>query len=71
MSVHVIKETYPSLKSLKSHQKTKMHKSWENSSELRELKKELTHRDNKILILEKRMGTLIDLNNVLLDRLKL
>ena len=64
------KRTYPSHNSLKSHQKTKMHKSWENATELRELKKELTIRDNTILKLERRFDILMDLNNVLLEKIK-
>ena len=62
-------KTYPSVKSLKSHKKTKMHISWEDKSELRELKKDLTIRDNNIMKLEKRIHTLIDLNNILLQKL--
>ncbi len=64
------KRTYPSPNSLKAHQKTKMHKSWENATELRELKKELTIRDNTILKLERRFDILMDLNNVLLEKIK-
>lgn len=61
---------YPSLQSLKQHKKTKIHLSWEGSRELRELKKELTIRDNKILKLENRIDTLLELNQVLLCRIK-
>lgn len=64
------KRNYNSLKSLKSHQKTKMHKAWEETRELRSLKKDLTIRDNKIMKLEHRIDTLMDLNNVLLERIK-
>ena len=64
------KRTYPSSRSLKSHQKTKMHKAWEETRELRSLKKDLTIRDNKILKLEHRIDTLMDLNNVLLERIR-
>ena len=65
------KRTYPSNKHLKLHQKTKMHKAWEDKSELRELKKDLTIRDNNIMKLEQRINTLIDLNNLLLTKLNI
>jgi len=42
------KKTYESQKKLKLHQKTQGHKSWIEHEELREIKIELTRRDNKI-----------------------
>ena len=44
-------KTYPSKQALNAHRKTKGHKSWEEASELRKLKMELTNRDNTIVSL--------------------
>ena len=44
-------KTYPSKQALNAHRKTKGHKSWEEASELRKLKMELTTRDNTIVSL--------------------
>lgn len=62
-------KVYPSLKSLKTHQKTKLHRSWEDANELKNLKKELTRRDNKIMQLENNITTLIELNNMLMEKI--
>jgi len=43
------KKIYESQKKLKLHQKTQGHKSWVEREELREIKIELTRRDNTII----------------------
>lgn len=55
--------------SLKNHQKTKGHKQWEEANELKQLKISLTEKENKILKLENDIESLIDLNNLLIQRL--
>lgn len=62
---------YPTLASLKQHKKTKAHTNWENTRELRELKIKLTEKDNEILSLQTKLKSLRDLNNVLLERIKI
>ena len=58
------------MQSLKSHKKTKGHISWENEKEMRELKKSLTERDNKILALQIKIKRLKELNTSLILRIK-
>lgn len=60
---------YPSKASLLAHKKTKMHKNWESTREQRELKKDLTKKDNKILALETTVTRLRQLNNILIERI--
>lgn len=62
---------YPSQSSLKSHRKTKAHISWENTKELRDLKIKLTERDNQILSLHTKITSLKELNNALIQRIKI
>ena len=62
-------KTYPSLQSLKSHKKTKLHKAWESINELRLLKIQLTEKDNEILNLSSKVKLLKDLNTTLLHRI--
>lgn len=62
-------KNYPSQLSLKNHQKTKGHKQWVETNELKQLKISLTEKDNKILKLEKDIESLIDLNNLFIHRL--
>jgi len=62
--------TYPSEQSVRAHQKTKMHLNWMNGEELRSIKIELTRRDNKILKLKSDNNQLMQVNSLLLDRLK-
>jgi hypothetical protein len=64
-------KTYPTKQSLNQHKKTKAHQSWENSGELRELKMELTHRDNTILKLKNTIEMLRELNTTLIKRINL
>ena len=64
-------KTYPTKQSLTQHKKTKVHQSWENSGELRELKMELTHRDNTILKLKNTIEMLRELNTTLIKRINL
>ena len=77
MECHVIytcecnKKQYPSLTSLKQHKKTKVHQSWESAKELRELKIQLTTRDNEILSLHTKLKSLRELNALLLERIKI
>lgn len=61
---------YPNKNSLLQHRKTKMHTKWENERELRELKKELTKRDNELLTLKTKIGMLQELNYKLISKLK-
>ena len=62
-------KTYPSKASLNAHKKTKGHKSWEEASELRKLKIELTNRDNTIVGLKNTITSLKELNTILIKRL--
>ena len=61
---------YPTQASLKSHQKTKMHMNWVASREQRELKIDMTKRDNKILALELQNSNLKELNVILIERIR-
>jgi len=65
------KKDYPTLSSLKQHKKTKVHTNWENTKELRELKIKLTEKDNEILSLHTKLKSLRNLNNILLERIKI
>src|SRR6056300_999136 len=65
------KKEYPTLSSLKQHKKTKAHTNWENTKELRELKIKLTEKDNEILSLHTKLKSLRNLNNILLERIKI
>jgi hypothetical protein len=77
MECHVVytcecnKKQYPSLASLKQHKKTKVHQSWESTKELRDLKIQLTARDNEILSLHTKLKSLRELNTLLLERIKI
>ena len=62
-------KNYPNQTSLKSHQKTKCHKQWLETNELKQLKIYLTDSQNKILQLETQIESLVDLNNILIKRL--
>ena len=62
-------KTYPSKQALNAHRKTKGHKSWEEASELRKLKMELTNRDNTIVSLNNTIHSLKELNTILIKRL--
>lgn len=62
-------KTYPSKQALSQHRKTKGHQSWQEKSELRDLKVELTHRDNEILRLKNAVNLLKELNTTLIKRL--
>lgn len=62
-------KSYPSLQSLKSHKKTKLHKAWENMNELRLLKIQLTEKDNEILNLSLKIKLLKELNTTLIHRI--
>lgn len=64
-------KTYPTKHSLVQHSKTKAHQSWERSGELRDLKVELTHRDNTILKLKNTIEMLRELNTTLIKRINL
>jgi len=64
-------KAYPSQTALKAHQKTKAHKAWETSNELRELKIALTEKDNTIVALNQSIATLRDLNAMLLKRISM
>lgn len=64
-------KTYPSMQSLKAHKKTKVHKSWEETQELRELKIKLTEKDNEIVNLTNNICTLKELNTILVKRIEL
>lgn len=57
---------YPSPSALKAHKKTQIHKSWENETELKELKIILTRRDNEIVGLKNNLENLRELNTKLL-----
>ena len=65
------KKSYPSKQSLKAHQRTKGHLQWDHEHELRSLKITLTEKDNNILFLTNKISLLRDLNNKLIDRIKI
>ena len=54
---------------LNQHRRTKAHVQWENQKELRELKIELTKKDNKIMELEIDKKNLQDLNLILMKKI--
>ena len=54
---------------LTQHKKTKTHVQWENHTELRELKIELTKKDNKIVGLQIDKRNLQDLNLMLMKKI--
>ena len=60
---------YKSRANLKQHKKTNVHIQWENDKELRELKIELTKKDNKILELQTDKLNLQELNLILMKRI--
>lgn len=62
-------KTYPTKQSLKQHQRTKGHQQWENSAELRDLKIQLTKRDNRIMELQLDKKNLQELNLMLMKRI--
>lgn len=55
-------KNYKTKSSLNAHMKTKIHIQWQNESELRGLKIQLTQRDNKIISLNEKMKTLRETN---------
>ena len=59
---------YISNKNLKQHRKTKMHSDWENRSELKDLKIDLTRKDNIIKALEADKSHLQELNLMLMRK---
>ena len=62
-------KTYPSKSALQAHRKTKGHKAWEECKELRQLKIDLTDRDNTIMALNYTIALLKELNTTLLKRI--
>lgn len=54
---------------LNQHRRTKAHVQWENQKELRELKIDLTKKDNKIMELEIDKKNLQDLNLILMKKI--
>ena len=62
-------KTYSSEKSYKTHCKTKGHLAWVEQTELKNIKMELTRRDNEITVLKKKNEDLRDLNLILVKRL--
>lgn len=62
-------KTYPSKSALNAHRKTKAHKAWEETKELRLLKIELTERDNRIVSLNQTITLLKELNTTLIKRI--
>ena len=62
-------KTYPTKSALNSHMKTKSHKAYEEAKELRQLKVELTLRDNTIVSLNKTVTMLKELNTTLIKRI--
>tara|TARA_B100001113_G_C20765288_1_gene472756 strand:- start:85 stop:369 length:285 start_codon:yes stop_codon:yes gene_type:complete len=57
---------YITNRNLKQHRKTKVHLDWENRSELRDLKIDLTRKDNIIKALEADKSHLQELNLMLM-----
>ena len=53
-----------------AHKKTKVHVQWEQNSELRNLKIEMTKRDNEIVRLQSDKELLQELNLVLVRKIK-
>ena len=62
-------KTYPTKSALNSHKKTKSHKAYEEAKELRQLKIDLTNRDNMILSLNNTIQLLKELNTTLIKRI--
>ena len=62
-------KTYPSKSALHSHKKTKTHKAWEETKELRQLKIQLTEHANTIVALNSTISLLKELNTTLIKRL--
>ena len=62
-------KTYPSKSALYSHKKTKTHKAWEETKELRQLKIQLTEHTNTIVALNSTISLLKELNTTLIKRL--
>jgi len=62
-------KTYSSEKSYKNHCKTKGHLAWTEQMELKNIKMELTRRDNEITALKVQNEDLRDLNLILVKRL--
>ena len=60
---------YPTKSALNSHKKTKSHKAYEEAKELRQLKIDLTNRDNMILSLNNTIQLLKELNTTLIKRI--
>ena len=61
---------YKSRSGLAAHRKTKVHMQWEQNSELRMLKVQLTHKDNEIVKLTADKELLQELNLVLVRKIK-
>ena len=54
-------------KNIKTHQKSQIHQAWVTKNELRDLKIQLTQRDNMIVILENKINQLQELNTRLIS----
>lgn len=62
-------KTYINRQSFSQHKRTKGHIQWENSKELKDLKTELTRKDNKIVELEYANKNLQELNYYLVKKM--
>jgi len=62
-------KTYPSEKSYNNHYKTKGHHAWVEQMELKNIKVELTRRDNEIISLKSQNKELRELNLILVKRI--
>ena len=60
---------YYSAQGLRAHQRSQKHITWQNRAELRELKAELTRRDNRIAELSRDLAVLRDFNQHLVREL--
>ena len=69
-SCECTQRNYKSRSGLAAHKKTKVHVQWEQNSELRNLKIEMTKRDNEIVRLQSDKELLQELNLVLVRKIK-
>ena len=62
-------KTYPSKQALSQHQKTQTHVAWRERNELKQLKIELTEKENIIISLTTQIDLLKELNRKLIEQI--
>jgi hypothetical protein len=65
------KKTYPNDISLKIHFQSKAHKYWIQEKELKELKINLTEKDNQLIALKTKVSAMLNFNNLLMKRISI